>query len=35
MEGEGALLQAEVDPGSLRIRASAAHQFDHGTAKSS
>jgi diacylglycerol kinase (ATP) len=26
VEGEGSLLQAEVDPGSLRIRASAAHQ---------
>lgn len=35
VEGEGSLLQAEVDPGSLRIRASAAHQFDRGTAKSS
>jgi len=35
VEGEGSLLQAEVDPGSLRIRASAAHQFDQGAAKSS
>ena len=35
VEGEGALLQAEVDPGSLRIRASAAHQFDRGAANSS
>lgn len=35
VEGEGSLLQAEVDPGSLRIRAAAAHQFDRGAAKTS
>lgn len=28
VEGEGRLLQAEVDPGSLRIRAAAAHRAD-------
>ena len=35
VEGEGTVLQAEVDPGSLRIRASVAHRADRATANPS
>ncbi len=35
VEGEGSLLQAEVDPGSLRIRATTAHRDDSKAPKSS